>query len=194
MSIKPILWIVGGLLALILLGSAAYVFFFAASPEPVTPGDVTLPGSGPVSTTTATTGGEVDTLELPASGGGSVVVKDFINNGSTIPDTANPGRYLLAGDLGYCPEGSNACKAAPAENFLVYYNSDEQSFTIALTDEPLGEARRAAERFMEETLGITKPQLCQLVYYVGVDSYTNEQYAGKNLGFSFCPGATKLPQ
>lgn len=195
MNIKPILWTVATVILVVLAGSAVYAFFFAPQPGPTSPGgQVTLPGSGPAGTATSTPGGGVvDTLELPANGGGTILVYDFIKNGVTVQDTANADRYLLAGKLEYCASNPR-CQAAPAENYLVYYNSGEQSFTIALTEEPLGQARFEVEQFMLKTLGIEKAQLCSVVYYVGVDSYTNEQYAGKNLGFSFCPGATQLPR
>jgi hypothetical protein len=122
-----------------------------------------------------------------------VGVSNFIDNGVTVADPANPTRYLLAGSLGYCtPAG--VCGAASTTNFTVFFDTEAQSFAISLTAEPIGEARRAAEAFLEQTLGIGPTQMCQLRAYVGTTYWVNELYDDKNLGFSFCPGATALPQ
>ncbi|MBU6490888.1 hypothetical protein KGQ25_01895, partial [Patescibacteria group bacterium] len=107
---------------------------------------------------------------------------------------ANPGRYLLAGNLGYCLSNPQQCQAAPSIGFNVYYNSGPQSFTVALTKEPIGQARLAMEQFMLTTLGLTQQQMCSLNYYIGTTYWVNAVYDNKNLGFSFCPGATQLPQ
>ena len=133
-------------------------------------------------------------MTLAAQDGSTIVVHDFIHNGVTIPDTANTGQYLLAGNLGYCFSDPQQCQAAPSSDFNVYYNSTRQSFIIALTKQPIGQARLDMEQFMLATLGITQQQMCGLNYFVGVTKYINAQFSGKNLGFSFCPGATVLPQ
>ena len=133
-------------------------------------------------------------MTLTIQNGGSVIVNDFIHNSVTIPDTANAGRYLLAGNLGYCLSDPQQCQAASSTDFNIYYNSGPQSFTIALTEEPIGQARLDMEQFLLATLGLTEQQLCSLNYLVSVSIHVNSQYAGKNLGFSFCPGATVLPK
>jgi hypothetical protein len=133
-------------------------------------------------------------MEITTYGGNTVLARDFIHNGTTINDTANSGRYLLAGNLGYCTSDPKQCQAVPAKNFSVYYDSTAQSFIITLTEEPIGQARLDAEQFLLTTLGLTQSQMCSLNYLVGVTKYVSEQYAGKNLGFSFCPGATVLPK
>ncbi len=126
--------------------------------------------------------------------GGTIVTNDFIHNGVTIPDAANSGRYLLAGNLGYCITDSQKCQAGAVTNFNVFYDSTAGSFTIALLKEPLGQVRLEAEQFLMQTLGITQEDMCRLNYYVGTTAHVNPYYDSKNLGFSFCPGATVLPQ
>jgi len=133
------------------------------------------------------------TLKLSTQNGGVIVVLDFINNGVTIPDASNRGQYLLAGNLGYCFSNPQKCQAAPADNFSVLYNGEQQTFIIDLTKEPIGQARLDMEKFIVRTLGVSGRALCNLNYRVGVTIYVNPQYTGKNLGFSFCPGATALP-
>ena len=126
--------------------------------------------------------------------GGSLVTNDFVNNGTTIPDAANQGRYLLAGDLGYCLTNEAACKAGGITDFNIFYDSADQSFAVALLVEPIGRTRLVMETFLARTLGVSQPDMCRLNYYIGVTSDINSFFAGKNLGFSFCQGATKLPE
>lgn len=160
--------------------------------SPVAPPSSGVTTNVPVSGTAASTG-QPQNLTISTSGGGTITANDFIHNGVTIADGANSGRYLLAGNLGYCVSDPQQCQAASSTNFAIYYDSAQQSFAIALTEEPLGQARLDMEQFMLTALGITQQQMCNLNYYVGTSSGVNAIYATKNLGFSFCPGATVLP-
>lgn len=201
MNTKLIIWIVGVFLGVIVVAVLWYVVFApkATPPPPLSTGG-TLPISGSIRPTPSTSSPSATTtqgesvMEITTYGGNTVLAKDFIHNGTTINDTANNGRYLLAGNLGYCISDPNQCQAAPAKNFSVYYDSAVQSFIITLTEEPLGQARNDAEQFLFATLGLTQSQMCSLNYLVGVTKYVSDQYAGKNIGFSFCPGATTLPK
>lgn len=198
MHIKQIIFWILGLFLLIVIGAVLWYFIFVPKTVPQTSGQptATLPVSGSVTSNPSSSASPepIQTMSLATQSGSSVVAQDFIHNGATIPDTSNAGRYLLAGSLGYCPSNATQCQAAPAADFNVYYNSAPQSFTIALTQEPIGQARLHMEQFLLPTLGLTQVQLCTLNYYVGVTTYVNPQYAGENLGFSFCPGATVLPK
>lgn len=137
-------------------------------------------------------GGERDTRFVRAYDGSQVETLDFIDNGITAADPANPGNYFLAGGSGYCDE--NGCASgAESDEFIITYLSEENAFSIALLKEPLRGARVSAERFLRGQLGITDAQMCSLNYYLSTDSYVNSQFSGLNLGFSFCPGATPLP-
>jgi len=198
---KLILWIVGTIV-IIVLAVVVWFFFFAAK-QPSTTGTsapsgsmqspVTTPLGGSSATSTATAGSGGATLAIPTAMG-TIETKDFINNGVTIPDVANPGSYLLAGDLGYCLTNPPACRAGSTTGFNIFYDRTSQSFGIALLVEPIGETRHAAEQFLLQTLGVTESQLCALNYYVGTTAQVNALYDDRNLGFSFCPGATKLPE
>ncbi len=126
--------------------------------------------------------------------GNAIATNDFVHNGITIPDTVNSGRYLLAGNLGYCMSDPQECQAGATTDFNIFYDSTNGSFTIALLKEPLGQVRFEMEQFLMKTLGITQEDMCRLNYYVGTVSDVNPLYADRNLGFSFCPGATVLPQ
>lgn len=119
-------------------------------------------------------------------------VRDFLHNGQTVPDPANQGNYLLAGSLDYCTPDMD-CTAGNETEYNILFDSTSNAFTIALLEEPIGQVRRDAEQFLMADLGITQDQMCQLRAYVGTSYTVNESFTGRNLGFSFCPGAVKLP-
>lgn len=198
MNTKFINWIVGTLLVIIVVSVLWYVVFTPKTVQQTTQPTTTLPVSGSITPIynppSATSSQSAQTMELTTQSGSVVVSNDFIHNGVTIQDKANTGRYLLAGNLDYCLSNPQECQAGSATNFNIYYESALQSFVIALTDEPVGQARSDMEQFLLSTLGITQQQMCSLNYYVGVTMYLNPQFTGKNLGFSFCPGATALPR
>lgn len=159
-------------------------------PLPIAGSITTLTGTGQASSTPG-----AQTLVVPAAQGSAIITNDFLHNGTTLHDTANPGRYLLAGNLGYCVSDQARCQAGPDVSYNIYYATSTGVFGIALLSEPLGQVRHDMETALMGILGISEADMCRLRYYVGTTSYVNETYAGKsNLGFSFCPGATPLPQ
>nr|AEQ20530.1 hypothetical protein [uncultured bacterium CSLC2] len=178
----------------------AIVWFFlsgseqqpAATPNPA----VTLPSSGSVqvSTSSQATPGTPGSLYVSASVGGTIRTTDFIHNGITIPDGANKGRYLLAGNLEYCVANPQNCQAGPTVDYNIFYDSNYGTFSIALLKEPIGEVRLQAERFLQAKLGLSAQDMCRLNYYIGTASDVNASFATQNLGFSFCPGAVVLPK
>lgn len=129
-----------------------------------------------------------------ATHGGSAVVEDFTRNGETWADTVNPGSYILAGSAGYCLANGICPSGATTTDFKITYDSATSFFNIVLLKEPLGATRQAAEQFLESRLGLPQQNMCLLNYFVGAPYYVNQTYAGTNLGFSFCPGATVLPK
>ena len=193
MNIKfvMVIAVIVGILAL------AFVWFFFLHPsaQTTTPQQqsVTFPSSGTVTTNPSSTASGASTMLVGSLSGNAIVTSDCIHNGTTIPDTANAGHYLLAGNLGYCVSDPQKCQAGPTTDFNVFYDSTNGSFTVALLKEPLGQVRVEMEQFLMQTLGITQEDMCRLNYYVGTTSSVNPRYDSKNLGFSFCPGATALP-
>lgn len=181
MKIKLAGWIVIAFLLIIVASIVWYIFFM---PKPVTTtvptSNPTLPVGGSVTQTPISTSTTQQTRRMTVEliQGGSMVTNDFLNNGVTIADPSNQGHYYLTG--------------TSANGYAIGYRAGY--FTIALEQEPLGQTRMAAENFLLAALGVSQNQLCSLKYYIGTDVHTNSLYAGKNLGFSFCPGATKLPQ
>lgn len=118
-------------------------------------------------------------MSVPTQNGSVLVTNDFIHNNSTVEDPSNAGNYYLTG--------------SSTQGFAIGYRTPSQFFTIALEKEPLSQTRKDAENFLLSVLGISQSDLCSLNYYIGTDIQTNSLFAGKNLGFSFCPGATVLP-
>jgi len=159
-----------------------WYFLFAQKPniQDTQQSSVTFPSGGlviPMPTTTPSL--SVGKMSVATKNGGDVITNDFIHNNSTVADSSNAGNYYLA--------------ESSTDGYSIGYRVPAQFFTIALEKEPLGQTRAVAEDFLLLTLGITESQLCNLNYYIGTDVHTNSIYAGKNLGFSFCPGATELP-
>lgn len=188
--------------ALVVIIAAGLYFAFSDSPKTVstTSSVPELPVGGsitPVVNTSASSpslpkGVAIISFDTPS--GATITVSDFIHNNETVPDTANPGSYVLAGDLGYCLADGTCPKGASVTDFSVSYDEKTHFFNIILLAEPLGTSRLNAEQFVESRLGISGQQACSLNYYVGTPYWVNSNYDNKNLGFSFCPGATVLPK
>ncbi len=77
-------------------------------------------------------------------------------------------------------------------SFSIVYNGTNDFFGIGLLAEPINQARKNAETYVLELLGVSQEEACRLNYSLFVMANVNPVYAGKNLGFSFCPGAIGL--
>jgi hypothetical protein len=184
-------------LVLALFGFIAFWAFVGFGPETVTTnspggGSATLPTSGYVSVSTPgnSTQGQPSTT-IAGSGGTVISTNDFLNASTT-------GEYPTAGYfyLGYHTPDTRVVDTTATSNppYLIGYIAATQYFGIELLSEPIGTTRATAEQFLMANLGISQSQMCQLSYMVAVPNSVNSQFAGKNLGFSFCPGATPLPK
>lgn len=109
--------------------------------------------------------------------GRTFIVADFIESGLAKADEINPGLFYFVGGDPY---------------YDIYYAEVDQSFNISLLQEPLGLHRTHAEQQLTEALHLPKETMCFLRYSVLTPHWVSEQHSGKNLGFSFCPGATRL--
>lgn len=179
MSRTSLIVIVVGVLAVCV---GLYVLFFNKNaPATNTPPQTNGVGYDNTSTVTSngTTNGvmQQNTFALPGRDGRSVMVKDF--GGARAPST----------DMLYIA-GGNASDKLP---YTIGYFRADQSITVTLYEEPIGQVRIAAEKDLMERLNIGQYDMCRLKYAVYVPIRLNEIYSGTNLGFSFCPGATALP-
>lgn len=196
----------GAMLVIIIAG---VVFFFTHSSQNTT-GNVqpqtTLPTAGSntqINTSTSVSnpvGAFIATSTAPTQmtlqgrDGGAIVTQDFLHDGVTVADAVNEGSYMLAGSLGYCTADGVCGAHATTTDFSITYDVGTQFFNIILLAEPVGPVRTEAEQYLLSRLGIPASRACALNYYVGTPYWVSETYAGKNLGFSFCHGATPLPQ
>jgi hypothetical protein len=178
-------YVIVGVVAALLIVVLAFIFLGGPKPVPVeNQNPVSFPTSNSSGGGTVTQEPGITTsaaISVQTFSGGTLTTNDFIHNGATIIDPSNAGNYYLTGTT--TPNG-----------FAIAYNASSHFFTISLDREPLANTRAASETFLLSALGITQNDLCGLNYYVGTSAYTNSFYTGKNLGFSFCPGATILPQ
>ena len=111
------------------------------------------------------------------------MVEDF--SATAVPDQNDKNTSYLAGE--------NVQGVIAGTPYVIEFVDSDQSFTVALMREPLSATRRQAESDLMQKLGITTQEMCGLRYVVLVSFDVNEGYAGRNLGFSFCPGAVRLP-
>lgn len=207
------IWLIG-------IGAAAaglfvLAYWFTSPPAPPTTNTPNTPNISTSNTSTVQPG--LDTGSPASSNGGKIVVAtssakeatlseailsiagannifiqvtNFLKDPATFKDPINPGIYYL----GYhVYEGVLDATATDNPPYIIEYISATQYFNIVLLQEPIGSVRAAAEQYLIAQLGITQAQMCQLNYTLGTPNRVNSQYAGTDLGFSFCPGATVLP-
>lgn len=182
---------------LALIGIITFFVFvgFGSKPAPIAPsgGNVTLPVSGNMPAVTS--GNSVQGLPLSVTvvGAGGIVTptRDFVH-------APTSGEYPTKGYfyLGYHASGAGVDNVTATDSppYLIEYIATTQYFNIELLSEPIGPIRLDAEQFLMNDLGVSQSQMCQLNYMLSVPASVNSEFAGKNLGFSFCPGATVLPK
>lgn len=177
---------IGALVLLCVGGFILYVLWPSSTKTPPPATIPTFPGQTQ-GVVVPTQGSPTDDPNLPetttvASGaGGSIVVRDFKKDPATLVASHIPGHHFISGGV----------DSEDVPYATVYVESD-RSFNITLLQEPLKQNRLLAEKELMQKLGISEAQMCQLVYSVLVPYSVNQIYAGKNLGFSFCPGAATL--
>lgn len=76
--------------------------------------------------------------------------------------------------------------------YAITYFAHDQSFTLTLLKEPIGESRKAGEVELMSILGIRETEACRLRHSVLTPWWVNERYSGYNLDFSFCKGAPQF--
>lgn len=169
--------IIALIIVAIVAAGIAFLLLRSPSPSPSNPGTNSGNpfggGGGNVS------GGGQPGLTVVEKDGTSVSVPDFTKTDQ--PPVAGP-------DTGYQVSGSTA------SSFQILYFPDQSYFLVSLFSEPLGQTRLSAEAALRAKLGLSDSQLCALNIEVRTDAETNETYSGRNLGLSFCPNATALPQ
>ncbi len=175
-------------IVLIILGTLVAGFFILS-------GDDNQGGQEPVVTNPPGTGTPVVTEPVPTSeeiklvgaGGGSIGVRNFLKDTTTVTDPSNEGYYFLGNHYPF--DGSTPTELP---HYIISYIADTQYFNVVLTSEPVGTSRLEAEQYLMQALDITPVQMCALNYMVSVPGYVNETLSDISLGFSFCKGSTPL--
>ncbi len=76
--------------------------------------------------------------------------------------------------------------------YAIYFYTGTGLISIDIFSEPLGSVRFLAEQALATTLGLPTDQICFLDIVVSTNRYVNEQFAGVDLGLSFCPGSIQF--
>jgi hypothetical protein len=191
--ILPIMVVTGFLIAI----TVGVVFIISSLRGEAVEPPSTTGGTFPNYTSTVGAGGNV---EQPNGGG------EAVSTGSGATYLSPDGTTVEANDLKKDPElvaspynegqyflGYHYDEETTEEPpYLIEYEEGTQFFYITLLTEPLAETRKTAEQYLMQRLGLNQANLCRLQYMVSVPNRVNSFYAGKSLGFSFCPGATPL--
>lgn len=183
MNRQHLIFIVAGILLLLVIGGAALIFLSRPSLDANEPNasPFNFFDSNPNTPLSPETPNDLEAPQDP--GQAEDIVIDFRSDGITIPDPNNEGWYFVSGGTQPTETG------AP---YSIVYSEDDQQFTITLLKEPISETRIAAEQELMKRLSLSEDLMCRMKYWVGVPYSYNEFYAGRNLGFSFCPGAVKI--
>ncbi len=146
-------------------------------PQPVTDGGTAFPSGGGTGTGTGTTNTN-DSFSFTTQGTEAIVVTDIRKSEGT---TEAYGEYTF---------GSMVTGSA---DYQLVYTEGTHDFMVLLLGLPLSYARKNAERELLQKLGIDDETACRLPIYVSTIDKVSEQYAGHNLGLSFCPGSVEIP-
>lgn len=182
MNKNLVIVIIAGVL-LLLMGLGLYFLLGDSTDTP--PG--TAPGTQFPSTGVNDPAGQGGGIEIKraitAYDGTAIQARDFLADTDVATDVNIPGTYYLEG-------GVYADAATP---YQIFFDDADDYFGITLYKEPLGANRRNAEEALMKRLGISDQDMCRLSYVIAPGPGVAETYEGANLGFSFCPGAVKLP-
>lgn len=187
-------YIIAIVVFVLLVGTGLIVKFFfdarSSTGGDVQPaGAVGLPGAQNAVPTVTSGGTPRLVFNLFSVDGGTLSANNFLAYPDTYRDPVNAGYYSLGYPVNQTTEASTSTPP-----YLVMYIAATQFFTVELLQEPIGEARLQVELHLQQRLGLSPNDLCKLNYTLSVPVSVNKEYAGKNLGFSFCPGATVLPK
>lgn len=83
---------------------------------------------------------------------------------------------------------------AEQENYILEYFPENHTFNITLLGNNLRESRITAEQELLRQFSITQEQACSLKVMVGTIVSVSQEFSGRQLGLSFCPGRVDLPE
>lgn len=121
-----------------------------------------------------------ETLTVGTKNGERVPARNFLNDNSVVELGTDFYRVFEIAD----PDGPIGAG---------YFYNDDGGFILLIEREPLSFARSILENQLQQKLQFNQFQMCQLKILVQTTRYVNENFAGRNLGLSFCPGSVTLP-
>lgn len=127
-----------------------------------------------------------DIRQFVTSGNVKIPLSDFMNAGKTFQDPANPGNYILSGDLGYCLGGDVCLDNSVSDAFTVWFDGRDGVLYVSILAQPMILVRDEVENYLGDTLGLDPEELCDLNYYMGVPAWVDSAYAGQHVLFSQC--------
>jgi len=170
--------------ALLLLGVTALLWFLAISSPPTTIPPGFLPGTLPVSNS-----GSNMPISQP---GGQTIIVGNMRAVRTLDGTIDVLDFTQDSDVASTSDESFLTWSSNSAEYEVFYLPLDQSFSVVLLKEPIGEIRRKVADDMKNKLGVSSKDLCALIAEVTVPYFVNDFYSTKNLGFPGCPGAVKF--
>jgi len=133
------------------------------------------------------------TRALPRDSGATIVLTTKTGKVVTVPDFTYGHPSVEVEDTGvtyvYVTQDDSLTELDPV--YGIVYGSDS-SIVMGLFAEPLADARLRAEAKLKELLPIPEPILCEMNIVVNAADTINPVHVGRNLGLSFCAGATAL--
>lgn len=129
-------------------------------------------------------------ISFPNAGADGRLLIQLASGGSLqVPNFTQINQPPIAG-----PQTGYQVAGASESAYQILFFPEDSYFLISLFEEPLGETRRAAETELQNTLKLSQQELCMLNSDVFTTIDVNEQYAGQDLGLSFCQQSVPLPQ
>lgn len=78
--------------------------------------------------------------------------------------------------------------------YVIIISPAKQYVQMTIYGTPVGRYRKEAEKFLLNYFGISEADACTTPYLVVPSDDTNSEYAGTNVGLSFCPGSVRLSE
>jgi hypothetical protein len=153
---------------IVIIGIAVAIFFMLQKSPSGSSGGGTTGTLPPIATSTPFNPPSGTTLTIGTSEG-SVTVNNFYN-----------GAPWISAD-------HTAVLATTTDAYDITYDTKDSSFNIDIKETPFETIRPEAEAAFLRILGVSQSDACKLIVQVGTTFAVDPNYAGQNLGLSFCP-------
>ncbi len=173
---KIFLIIFGTVVALIFFGAILFLLRQGNGQTNDTQPDTNFP----LSTTTPYEFND-DAVTVQLRSGSTIEVRDFLHD-QGVQEWGGTETYMIG--------SSETLEGSPL--YQIFYFTPDRTIGISLLGEPLEQARLTAEEELLRRLGVEKADVCDLSVRVSTPGFVNPDFAGRELGLSFCPNAVSL--